>query len=412
MMVLDSHAKNTTLLETYSTAFREYNNAMHLLSGLKEKEKKAKLDADYFRFQFSEISEAQLKEDEQELLEQELELLNNSEGIKTALTHAGAALNGEEQNILIAWSSVVASMQQVAKVFPKASALLERIKSMQVELKDIAGDIELMERDIVFDPERIRVISDRLDEIYRLQQKHRVNTIQELIETGRSFEKKLEEINSLDEEIATLERYLSETRQVLSGTAVRLHQERIKTIPVIEKEVTSMLGELGMKQAVFKIELETITGDKFKSSGTDSVRFLFSANKGVESRELHKIASGGELSRLMLCIKSMLAKVTGLPTIIFDEIDTGISGEVAHKVGKILREMARERQVITITHLPQMAGKGNEHLFVYKESKAGTTFTRIKKLNRDERVAEIAKMLSGDQPSRAAIANAKELLEA
>ncbi len=412
MMVLDSHAKNGSLLNTWSSEFRKYNNAQQQLSELREKEKQSKLDADYFQFQFNEISAALLKEDEQELLERELVLLNSSEEIKTYLSRAGTALNGDEQNILIAWSSVVNSIQQVTKLFPEASGIFERIKSLQVELKDVASDIESLERDVVFDPERIQVISDRLDTIYRLQQKHHVKTIPELIETGSGFEKKLEEISNLDAEINALEKRLSESLQILVSTAAKLHSARLKAIPAIEKSVTTMLSELGMKQAVFKISLETLPDGKFKSNGSDSVKFLFSANKGVECRELHKIASGGELSRLMLCIKSMLAKITGLPTIIFDEIDTGISGEISHKVGKILRDMARERQVIAITHLPQMAGKGNEHLFVYKETIGGTTYTRIKKLNREERIAEIAKMLSGDQPSHAAIANAKELLEA
>jgi len=412
MLVVDSYARNAKLLQKFKTDFSSYSRDIATLSSLKEKEKKSKIDASYFQFQFNEIAEAALKDGEQDLLETELELLNNSEEIKSALTKAGTLLNGEENNLITGWMSLASTLQGITKVFPRTAELMQRIKSLQVEMRDVASDLELLERDVLFDPERIEIINDRLDIIYRLQQKHRVNSIGELIAIGLEMEEKLSEINSLDHDIEVLEKTIATSKLLLIKSAAEIHDTRVKAIPLIEKNIVAMLSDLGMKHSVLKIELNPIPDDQFKSNGSDTIQFMFSANKGIAFRELNKVASGGELSRLMLCIKSMLAKLTGLPTIIFDEIDTGISGEVAHKVGKILKDMASERQVIAITHLPQMAGKGDDHLFVYKETEATITNTRIKRLTKEERVEEIAKMLSGDQPTKAAIANAKELLNA
>ncbi len=412
MLVVDSYAKNGELIQKFKSTFSKYSKDLALLASLQEKEKKSKLDAGYFQFQFNEINDADLKADEQDLLESEITLLNNSEEIKSTLNKASSMLNNEDNNLVSGWTTLSATLQGILKVFPKATELSERIKSLQVEIKDVSSELETLERDVIFDPERIEIINDRLDTIYRLQQKHRVTSISELIAIGTDLENKLSEINSLDQDIESLEKNILLLKNELLKLALLIHESRVKVIPAIEKNIASQLSQLGMKHAVLKIELNEIPEGQFKPNGTDTVKFLFSANKGIEFRELHKVASGGELSRLMLCVKSMLAKLTGLPTIIFDEIDTGISGEVAHKVGKILKDMATERQVIAITHLPQMAGKGEDHLFVYKETDSNITNTRIKRLTKNERVEEIAKMLSGDQPTKAAIANARELLDA
>lgn len=412
MLVVDSYAQNGSLIQKFKTAFAGYSKDLVLLESLREKEKKSKIDAGYFQFQFNEINDAALKPGEQEELESEISLLNNSEEIKSTLNRASAMVNGDENNLVSAWTTLSSTLQGILKVFPKATELAGRIKSLQVEIRDVASELEILERDVIFNPERIEIINDRLDVIYRLQQKHRVAAISELLAIGADLEKKLSEINSLDQDIETLEKSISITRTSLIKLASSIHDTRVKAIPSIEKNITEQLAQLGMKHAVLKIELNELSEGQFKANGSDTVNFLFSANKGIAFRELNKVASGGELSRLMLCVKSMLAKLTGLPTIIFDEIDTGISGEVAHKVGKILKDMAMERQVIAITHLPQMAGKGEDHLFVYKETGGNITNTRIKRLNKTERVEEIAKMLSGDQPTKAAIANAKELLDA
>lgn len=410
MMVVDSFAKHEPLLKDYKSLYSRFTSANALLAKLKEQEQKAKADSDYFQFLYNEIEECALVPGEQTELERELEILSNSEEIKASLFKAVNALNGEENNLIIALSAVASSIQGIIRVLPAAAELNTRIRSVQIELKDISSEIESLESGIHFDPKRVEKINNRLDTIYRLEQKHRVKTIDELFTLHDELQTKLTAINSLEDQILKLDADILTTRKSLIVLAEKIRKNRNGAIPEIEKTIKGLLSELGMKHAVLKIELTALPENQFKNNGSDSIRFLFSANKGVEYRELGKVASGGELSRLMLCIKSMIAKSTGLPTIIFDEIDTGISGEIAHKVGNILEEMSGERQVIAITHLPQMASKGEDHLFVYKETGSTSTSTRIRKLSRNERVEEIAKMLSGEQPSKAAIANAKELL--
>ncbi|MBK7389774.1 MAG: DNA repair protein RecN [Bacteroidetes bacterium] len=410
MLVADSYAGNQSLLKKYLTNFKSYTSAIEQLKQLRAEEEKAKQDSDYYQFLFNELDEAGLKSGEQQTLEQELEILNNSEEIKTALSKAGTIINGDEENLLSALASVQQTIQSVTKVFPKATEILERIKSAQIELKDIGNELESLERDVIIDPKAAEIIADRLDVIYKLQQKHKVNTVDELIAVHEGLSNKLMNMTSLEDQIRALEKSSDEFRTSLKLLAQELHDKRKKAIPEIEKNVATLLRDLGMKHAVLKIELNGLPADQFRTNGTDTIKFLFSANKGVEYRELHKVASGGELSCVMLAVKSIIARLSGLPTIIFDEIDTGISGEVAHKVGNILVDMARERQVIAITHLPQMAVKGEEHFFVYKTTGKELTTTAIKKLTKAERVEEIAKMLSGEQPTKAALANARELL--
>lgn len=412
MMVVDSFAKHEPLLKEYKTLYTRFTLALSQLAKLKEQEQKAKADSDYFQFLYNEIEECALVPGEQTELERELEILTNSEEIKASLFKAVNALNGDENNLIVALSSVASSIQGITRVLPGAVELNNRIKSVQIELKDITSEIESLESEINFDPKRVEKINNRLDIIYRLEQKHRVKTLEELFILHDDLKNKLEGINSLEDQILKLESEISTSRKSLVSLAEKIRKNRNGAIPEIEKTIKALLSELGMKHAVLKIELTALPEDQFKNNGSDSIRFLFSANKGVEYRELGKVASGGELSRLMLCIKSMIAKSTGLPTIIFDEIDTGISGEIAHKVGNILKEMSGERQVIAITHLPQMASKGEDHLFVFKETGSKSTTTRIRKLSQNERIEEIAKMLSGEQPSKAAIANARELLNA
>jgi DNA repair protein RecN (Recombination protein N) len=410
MMVLDSFAKIQKKVSAFSALLTEYNRITENINILRERELQSKKDFDYYNFLYTELSESKLSAGEQELLETELSLLNNSEEIKTTLVSVQSALSGDENDILTVISTVALSIQQLTKLFPKAEELADRLKSVRIEVKDIAAEIESLEREVVPDPARAEVINERLDIIYKLQHKHRVKTIDELLEIMTDLDAKLTGISFLHEEIEKLEKVIENCREELVIKGKEIHDLRSKVIPQIEKNIGSLLLELGMKNAGIKIELLQLTPGQFRSNGTNAVKFLFSANKGVEFRELGKVASGGELSRLMLSIKSLIAKLTGLPTIIFDEIDTGISGEIAHKVGNIVKEMSVERQVIVITHLPQMAVKGNEHLYVYKELIADATVTSIRKLSSGERVEEIAKMLSGNKPTSAALANARELL--
>ena len=297
----------------------------------------------------------------------------------------------------------------MAKFKPEINELSTRINSTYLELKDIANELESLEGDIVYDPKRIESLTQLLDAIYRLQQKHQVKTIEELISIKDDLSNKLLDFNSLEAEIQKVKKELNTIQKSLLVVAKKISTNRKKVIPKLEKEIASLLASLSMPNAQLKVN--HIESEQLTKNGLDSVSFLFSANKGSDFKELNKVASGGELSRLMLSIKSLIAQLTSLPTIIFDEIDTGVSGDVAGKVGIIMNQMAKAMQVITITHLPQIASKGQSHLFVYKEDKNNKTFSNIKKLTAEERVQEVAKMLSTGAPTAAAISNAKELLK-
>lgn len=410
LSVVDAFAGNETTVTAYKTLFRDYNKVCSKLSELMETEKKSKADEDYFRFQFNELAEAKLLTGEKENLEQELKILNNAEEIKSALDSAANAISSGEENLLQQLSSVSSSLSSVAKFNSKIGEIIVRIKSAFVELKDISAELENMQEEIVFNPERIEIIEERLNLIYQFEQKHRVSSVEELIRLMGEFSEKLLGIEKLDDDIRKFEEEAAKIKTELSGLAGVLSKNRNEAAMKIEKEIKKLLAETGMPNAVLKIEIEKTDKEELNSNGYDTVRFLFSANKGIGYAELNKVASGGELSRLMLCIKSVIAKLTALPTIIFDEIDTGISGEVAFKVGNIIRKISTAHQVVAITHLPQMAGKGDEHYLVYKETLKNSTVTHLKKLNEEERITEIAKMLSGNKPSEVAIENARELL--
>ena len=409
LSVVDAFAKHPELLEEYKTNYKNYKSLEKQLNELTERESQAKKDLDYFQFQFNELEDAGLKKGEQTEIEQELETLNNAEEIKSALSKAAHSLNGGEQNLLSSLNEIKSVLAAFAKFKHEINELSTRINSSYIELKDISNELENLEQDIVYDPKRIEFLTQKVDAIYRLQQKHQVKTIEELIAIKEELSNKLLDFNSLEAEIEKVKKELSTLHTSLNTLAKKIAANRKKIIPKIEKEIASLLSSLSMPNAQLKIEhTETET---FSINGTDKVNFLFSANKGSDFKELNKVASGGELSRLMLSIKSLIAQLTSLPTIIFDEIDTGVSGDIADKVGSIMNLMAKAMQVITITHLPQIASKGKSHLFVYKEDKNNKTYSNIKKLSAEERVQEIAKMLSTGNPTSAAISNAKELLK-
>ncbi len=409
LSVVDAYANHETVLTEYAVYFKQFKAMKKALEDLLSRESQAKKDLDYFQFQFNELEEANLKSGEQTEREQELEILNNAEEIKLNLSKAALGLNGGEQNLLASLNEVKSLLNSFAKFKPEINELSLRLNSSYIELKDISNELESLEQDILYDPKRIEILTVYLDAIYRLQQKHQVKSIEELIAIKDELSNKLLEFSSLESEIEKTNKELTILQKSLSTLAKKIAANRKKEIPKIEKEIASLLSSLSMPNAQLKIEhIET---DTLGVNGTDSVNFLFSANKGSDFKELNKVASGGELSRLMLSIKSLIAQLTALPTIIFDEIDTGVSGDVADKVGSIMNLMANAMQVITITHLPQIASKGLSHLFVYKEEKNDKTFSNIKKLSADERVSEIAKMLSTGTPTAAAISNAKELLK-
>lgn len=409
LSVVDAYANHADILSEYATKYKEFKTFEKALNELINKEAQAKKDLDYFQFQFNELEEANLKAGEQPIMEQELETLNNAEDIKMNLSKAAAGLNGGEQNLISSLNEIKSILNGIAKFKPEINELSTRLTSTYIELKDISNELESIEQDIVYDPKRIELLNTQLDAIYRLQQKHQVKTVEELITIKDELSGKLLDFSSLETEIEKTKKALELAQKTLTTLAKKIAGNRKKEIPKIEKEIAALLSSLSMPNAQLKVE-HTET-EILGPHGTDKVNFLFSANKGSDFKELNKVASGGELSRLMLSIKSLIAQLTALPTIVFDEIDTGVSGDVADKVGSIMNGMGKAMQVITITHLPQIASKGQAHLFVYKEDKNNKTYSNIKKLSADERVQEIAKMLSTGTPTAAAISNAKELLK-
>lgn len=408
LSALDAIAGNDKLNVEYSERFKRYKKSLSALEALKEIEAQSKKDLDYFTFQFEELDTMQLKELEQDELESELKTLENAETIKSGLAKSFGALNGGEENLVAGINAVKISMNQLSKYNPKVAALSERLNSVLIELQDISAETEQLEEEIVYDPKRIALVNERLDAIYRLQQKHGVSTITELIVLCDELREKIDSIASLDAQLIFAEKELNDSLVLVRETGEKLTAKREESAPKLSKEIKAMLGELGMPAAQLKVEMET-TAEPL-NSGFDKVQFMFTANKGAELQPISKVASGGELSRLMLSLKAMLSKGASLPTIIFDEIDTGISGDIAAKAGAIMHKMGANMQVITITHLPQVASKGDTHLFVYKEEVGKKTVSCIKQLTDKQRIEEIAKMLSAGKPGEAARENAKELL--
>ncbi|HEY9196166.1 MAG TPA: DNA repair protein RecN [Mucilaginibacter sp.] len=431
LLVVDAVARHDDLLNDYRTKFRAYKKSAGKLNDLVADSEKAKAELDYFQFQFDELEKVSLLADEQEPLEKELYALNNAEEIKRNLYGAYYLLQESEIAALAQLREAGQQLGAVEKFDSQVEELHQRLNSVIIELKDIAGEIEQIEQKTHTNEARVDEINTRLSLIYNLQKKHRVNSNAELLQIQDDLSEKIQQALFGDEAIEKLQKQLVKDKEELEKLAAELTANRLKAIPDIERQVISTLAEMGMGSSTLKIE-NTIgkpespkirkSGDPANSgtawsdehltkNGVDHVRFLFSANKGHALAEMSKVASGGELSRLMLSIKSIIAKYTALPTIIFDEIDTGVSGEVANKVGQIMEKLASNLQVITITHLPQIASKGKNHYFVYKDDSAATTYTRIRQLDENERVLEIAKMLSGDKPGESALLNARELLD-
>ena len=414
LLVVDSVSGHGELLSDYRSKYRAYKKSVAKLQQLMSENDKAKSDLDYFQFQFDELEKANLVDDEQEKLEQELYTLNNAEEIKRNLLGAFYLIQDGETSALIQLREAGHHLSTLEKFNPEIAELHERLKSTLIELKDISAEIENIEQRTHTDETKAVEINDRLSLIYNLQKKHRVSTNTELLKLQDELSEKIQQALFGDEEIEKLQKQIAAEKQELEKLAGQLSANRAKAIPNIEKQVIEALAEMGMANSTLKIELLLLPqkgGDSnLGPDGSDQVRFLFSANKGHALAEMSKVASGGELSRLMLSIKSLIARYTALPTIIFDEIDTGISGEVANKVGQIMERLAGNLQVISITHLPQIASKGQSHYFVYKDNETATTYTRIRQLDKQERVVEIAKMLSGDKPGESALQNARELL--
>ncbi len=408
LSLVDSFADHRELLDTYRNKYEEYNILSSEYHKLINNAEKAKSDLDYFQFQFDQLENLKLIEGEQEELENELEQLNHAEEIKLKLTESYNLLSGEDISIISNLKQVKNAVESISKFIKEGEELTGRLESAYIELRDINNEIELLEEKIEHDPARIEFIRERLDSIYSLEQKHKVATVEELIKIKDELQQKIDQITSYDFETEKMKKQLDLLQEAMQGDANTISENRRTVIPKIEKRVIEQLKQLGIPNANFKVE--QIPVEEFLPTGKEFIRFLFSANKNVALEELSKVASGGEISRLMLSIKSLLVETTTLPTIIFDEIDSGTSGEIADKMGSIIKQMSKNMQVINITHLPQIAGKGDYHYLVYKKDNNETTNTYIKLLTHEERINEIAKMLSGEALTDAAIQNAKVLL--
>lgn len=406
--VVDVVAGNSDLLANYQQKFSSYKKEEQKLQQLIDEQKKNANDFDYYSFQFQQLHDAKLVDGEQQALEEEERELSNAETIKSELQFCSEAISEAEGSVLTILKNCHQSLKRIKEVFHRSEALLERIDSTTIELKDISQEIQDLNEKIEMNPERLATVKERLDLIYSLQQKHRVTSVFELIELRNSLDKKISQISNSEEQIAAQCQLTDELLLKLREQASLLSERRKAVSEKIAEYIATQLGELGMPFAKFKIDyLES----ELTNTGFDKIEFLFSANKQLSFQDVAKVASGGEMSRLMLSIKTLLAKQGDLPTIIFDEIDTGVSGEVADKMGGIIKDVSQDIQIINITHLPQIASKGDYHFFVYKESDDNSTSTQIKMLSKEERITEIAKMLSGQNLTPAAIQNAKALLK-
>jgi len=409
MMVVDICAGNQENLLNYRQSYRDYRKITSDLNEAVVAVEKSKADLDYYQFQFEQLQKANLIEQEQEELEKELELLTHAEEIKSGLSNVTELLNGENGSTLIQTKTTIGLITKIINFLPEAKNLATRLESLYVDLKDIAQEVAWIEEKVELDPERISTINYRLDLIYSLEQKHHVQSVKELIEIRDAFELKIRTVSSNEEELLRLMQLKEIKYDEVVANARLLSAGRSSVASDIESRVLSQLVLLGMPNSKFKVEIspENIPG----ANGMDRVNFLFTANKNGLLSEISKVASGGELSRLMLAIKALISRSKALPTIIFDEIDSGVSGDIADRMGIILKEISADMQVINITHLPQIAARGDHHFLVYKQDSANDTTTRLKRLTKDERVEELAKMLSGENITAAAILNAEELLK-
>ena len=406
--VLDSVAQTKELKTEYRKMFETYRSVLKQLKEIRDTALREQEEREYIQFQYAQLSEMKLVQGEQEELERELDMLNHSEEIKRALSFVVDVLDNEQQGVLSSLKDVISNLRKIISYLPVADALQERVDSCKIELQDIENEVMHTLNATDFDPNKKNEIEERLNLIYSLQQKHRVSSVGELLSLQQSFEMRLQAIDSYDEQINALENRLSDVKKQLDLSASALTDKRRSVCEEIERNMECKLQLLGMPNARFVVDLTS--KEEFSATGKDDVAFLFSANKNAVPKNLTNIASGGEMSRVMLSLKSLIATKSLLPTIIFDEIDTGGSGEIAHRMGEIMRSMSETMQVITITHLPQIAAKGDAHYKVYKADTDLATYTHIVRLKDAERPQEIAELLSGKNPSQAALDNAKELL--
>ena len=407
--VVDILANDSKELEDYQQCFANYQQKTKELNQLREEIERNKQNADFLQFQYDELEAAQLVEGEQEELEQQSETMSHAEDIKTALYEADNALNGDESGVVSQVKSAYNALNGISKVMPKTAELTERLDSCRIELKDIADEVsQLLER-TDFNPAELDNINNRLDRLYELEKKYHAETVEELIQQRDNLKLKLSHIENSDEAVSEMEKEVAKLRSLCTQRAETISTMRRATADNMRSQLAQRLEQLGMPHARFDV---SITKTELGKNGQDSISFLFSANTSTPLQPVSQVASGGEIARVMLSLKAMISGAVKLPTIIFDEIDTGVSGKIAEKMAQIMQEMGRtERQVISITHLPQIAALGSHHYRVSKEETKNGTVSHMTELNNEERITEIAQMLSGSDISDAAIQNAKELLK-
>jgi len=405
--VLDALAGNGELLQQYQSAFYKWKDSRSELNALIEQKNNFNKEYDYQKFLFDELDEASFHDNELEDADAELKMLSNAESIKFALEQAGGSLCGGDMPLVQQLKNIEHQLAAFTKYHNGLDELVKRLHSAQIEIKDIADEAEQINDRVIYDPARIEQLNERIATGYKLLKKHGVQTTSQLQEIHRQLDLKLQAVMNIDDLIAKKEKETEALLKNVEDLAGKLSDKRARQVTPLTDNVNTLLGQVGMPNARLKVVIERKPADAY---GRDDVEFLFDANKSNRFEPVRKVASGGELSRLMLCIKSLVAESIDLPTLIFDEIDTGISGEAAKQVGVIMSGMAVKRQLITITHQPQIAGRANAHLFVYKDIKNDAVRTGIRELTGDERITAIARMLSGEKPTAAAMENAREMV--
>lgn len=408
LRMIDVWADDDELLTQYRTEYKRYRELGDTLLRLRRESEEKRKEEDYLRFQYEQLCDAHLQPGEQSALEEEQEMLTHAEEIKTALYSVSCSLGDDEGGLLSKMKESLSTLRSLQRIYPAVEPLGERLDSAYIELKDILSEVDDRQESVSVDPARLQQVEERLDLLYGLQQKHRLANLEELLALQDDLKERLDEIDHSDEQLALLQEQLSAREESLRALAARLSAVRHEASGRFTEKLIERARPLGMPHLRF--EVEWLPKEGFDADGTESVRYLFSANKNRPLESVADIASGGEISRLMLTIKSLAADATALPTIIFDEIDTGVSGEIADKMGEIMAGMARYMQVIAITHLPQVASRGKTHYRIYKDEAGETTQTRIELLDDNRRVQEVARMLSGSQLTDAAMKNARELL--
>lgn len=406
--VIDAVAGNAEIINEYQGKLREYLKTKSALKKLIDFQQDADKEQDYNSFLLKELQQANLTPGMLTELEATYEKLNNIEEIKERISHSQQLLAEEQIGILSSLNELKSTFQKLAGYGKQYEDLSIRVQSTFIELDDIYNEIQLLGENLEADPKLLEEVNNKLQTIYTLQKKHNALDVAELLSIKSALEEKVAITENLESDIKEKQLLVFKFEEELDSIAQKIHKKRESVIPELTKYLENLLGELGMPNARFKIEL--VLSDLYHTNGKDELSFLFSANKGTAFGEIKKVASGGELSRIMLCIKSLLAQHMNLPTIMFDEIDTGVSGEISNKMGDIMKQMSKSMQVFSITHLPQIAAKGNAHFKVYKEDKQETTSTRMKVLSNEERILEIAEMLGGKDISDSALAHAKQLL--